>query len=74
MASTDLTSVLCACFYKTLQTEEEGTDYHAKVFHHCTEVMKPVQVYNYTHIIIHSQFIFFINNRCLVCIQVSKSN
>ena len=28
-----------------LQTGEEGAEYHAKVFHHCTEVMKLVQVY-----------------------------
>jgi len=27
-----------------LQTEEEGAEYHAKVFHHCTEVMKLVEV------------------------------
>lgn len=27
-----------------LQTEEDGTEYHTKVFHHCTEVMKLVQV------------------------------
>ena len=38
-----------------LQTEEEGTDHHAQIFHRCTEVMTLVQVCN----LMYSVFLLF---------------
>lgn len=42
-------------FYYKLQTEEEGTDHHAQIFHRCTEVMTLVQVCN----LMYSVFLLF---------------